>query len=247
MQIEQHKWHSPALGHEMELKVYGHYGKPVLVFPAQEGRFYDFENFGMIEAAAPFIEAGKVKVFTVDSVDNQTWTNWNAHPADRARRHNDYDRYITDEVAPFIRQHCGGSPQKFLTTGVSMGGYHSANFFFRHPDIFDALIAISGVFRLNMFIGDYSDENVYFNSPLSFLRNMNDPWYLDQYRQSQIIVCAGQGAWEDEMLHDAWELRQILEQKQIPAWIDLWGYDVNHDWPWWRKMLPYFLEKINLE
>lgn len=246
MKIEYHKWFSPNLGQEMELKVYGYYGKPMLVFPAQDGRFFDFENFGMTDAIANQIEAGQVKVFTVDSVDGQTWTNYNAHPADRARRHEDYDRYITQEVAPFIRQHCGNDGQKFITTGVSMGGYHAGNFFFRHPDIFDAVIAISGLFRLNHFIGDYMDENVYFNTPLAFLSNMNDPWLIDLYRQSHIIVCAGTGAWEEEMLADAQALKHILEQKNIPHWIDIWGGDVNHDWPWWRKMLPYFIDKLGL-
>jgi esterase/lipase superfamily enzyme len=246
MQIEYHKWFSPCLGHDMELKVYGYYGKPVVVFPAQAGRFYDFENFGMVEAIASFIEAGQIKLFAVDSIDGQSWANGSAHPADRARRHQDYDRYIVEEVAPFIRKHCGDTKEKFMTTGVSMGAFHAANFFFRHPDVFDAVIAISGLFRLNHFIGDYMDEDVYFNTPLAYLPNMNDPWYLDQYRQSRIIVCTGQGAWEDEMLADTHALKGILEAKGIPHWIDIWGGDVNHDWPWWRKMLPYFLERLEL-
>lgn len=96
------------------------------------------------------------------------------------------------------------------------------------------------------FIGDYMDENVYFNSPLAFLPNLSDPWYLDQYRQSRIIVCAGQGDWEDEMLADTRALESILKQKDIPHWVDIWGGDVNHDWPWWHKMLPYFLDKLQL-
>jgi len=246
MQIEYHKWFSPSLGHDMELNVYGYYGKPVLVFPAQAGRFFDFENFGMVGAISSFIEAGQIKLFTVDSIDGQSWANGSAHPADRARRHQDYDRYIVEEVAPFIRKHSGDTTEKFLTTGVSMGAFHAANFFFRHPDVFDAVIAISGLFRLNHFIGDYMDENVYFNTPLAYLPEMNDPWYLDQYRQSRIIVCTGQGAWEDEMLADTHALKRILEQKDIPHWIDIWGGDVNHDWPWWLKMLPYFLEKLDL-
>jgi esterase/lipase superfamily enzyme len=230
----------------MELKVYGYFGKPVLVFPAQSGRFYDFENFGMVQAIAPFIEEGKIKVFTVDGIDDQTWANWEAHPADRAYRHLDYDRYITSEVAPFVDQHCNHPGQKILTTGVSMGGYHSANFFFRHPDIFDAVIAISGIYDLQMFVGDYSDENVYLNSPLAYLSNLDDPWYLEQFEKSQIIIAAGQGAWEDEMLQETLALKSVLEAKGISAWVDIWGNDVNHDWPWWRKMLPYFLGEINL-
>lgn len=125
-----------------------------------------------------------------------------------------------------------------------MGAYHAPNFFFRHPDVFGGVIALSGILRLNLFIGDYMDETVYFNSPLDYLRNLTDETYLDQYRQSTIIICSGQGAWEGPMLGDAHELKALLEGKQIPCWVDIWGNDVNHDWPWWRKMMPYFLEKL---
>lgn len=246
MNIEYHKWYSPNLGHEMELKLYGWYGKPMLVFPAQGGRFYEYEDFKMIEAISRFIENGKIKVYTVDSIDNQSWANWNAHPADRARRHEDYDRYITQEVVPFIIDHCNGSNQKLISTGVSMGAYHAANFYFRHPDIFDTSIVLSGLFQLSMFVGDYVDENVYFNSPLYYLPNLDDPWYLEQYRQSRIIIVVGQGAWEDAMLEDAYKLKSILEQKNIPYWLDIWGHDVNHDWNWWQLMMPHCLEKLKL-
>jgi len=246
MNIEYHKWWSPNLCQDMELKVYGYYGKPLLIFPAQGGRFFEYEDFKMIDAISEFIEAGKVKVFTVDSLDNQTWANWEAHPADRARRHEDYDRYIVQEVTAFIRQHCNGFEDRMITSGCSMGAYHAANFFFRHPDVFDTTIAISGLFQLRMFLGDYVDDLVYFNCPLFYLPNLNDPWYLERYRRSTIIVGVGQGAWEDAMLADAYELRRILESRQIPAWIDIWGHDVNHDWPWWRKMMPYYLSKLVL-
>lgn len=246
MNIEYHKWYSTHLGHDMEMKVYGWYGKPMLVFPAQGGRFYEFEDFRMIEAISDFIEGGKIKVFTVDSIDNESWANWGVHPADRAWRHEDYDKYITREVAPFIEHHNHQSGQKYIVTGVSMGAYHAGNFFFRHPEIFDTVIAISGLFQLRMFIGDYTDENVYLNSPLYYLPNLTDPWYLEQYRNSRIIVGVGRGAWEDEMIADANTLGNILEAKNIPHWIDYWGNDVNHDWPWWRKMMPYFLSKLDL-
>jgi len=243
MNIEYHKWWSDHLQQDMELKVYGHAGKPVMVFPCQGGRFYEWEDFRMIEAIHWFIDEGKIQLFTVDSVDKQSWANWDAHPADRGRRHEDYDRYIIQEVVPFIKTR---SNQKLLATGCSMGGYHSGNFFFRHPDVFDSLISISGLFSLKTFIGDYADDNVYFNSPLSYLPNLNDAWFLDQYRQSRIIVCCGQGAWEDRMLGDIHALKRILEEKNIPAWIDFWGHDVNHDWPWWHKMVPYFLGQLGL-
>jgi esterase/lipase superfamily enzyme len=246
MNIEYHQWWSPNLGQNMEMKVYGHYGKPVLVFPAQGGRFFEYEDFKMIDAVAGFIDGGKIKVFTVDSIDNQSWANWNAHPADRARRHEDYDRYIVHEVAPFINHHCAGTEQRVIATGCSMGAYHAANFFFKHPDVFDTMISLSGLFHLQMFTGEYVDDNVYFNSPLQYLPGLTDPWFLDQYRCSNIVVGVGQGAWEDAMLADAYALKRILDDKGIPHWIDIWGYDVNHDWPWWRKMMPYFLSRLNL-
>ncbi len=247
MNVEYHKWWSEALSQDMELKVYGHAGKPVVVFPCQGGRFYEFEDFGMANACASFIEEGKYQFFTVDSVDSQSWVNWGAHPADRARRHQDYDRYVTQEVIPFIRSRSGDPARKYLATGNSMGAFHAANFFFRHPDAFDMLVAISGLYQLSMFIGDYCDDNVYFNTPLRYLPNLNDPWYLNLYRQSQIVFCSGQGAWEELILGDTLQMKRILEEKGLPCWIDIWGSDVNHDWPWWRKMLPYFLAKLKEE
>jgi esterase/lipase superfamily enzyme len=243
MHIEYHKWWSPNLDQEMELKVYGECGKPVVVFPSQCGKFYQFEDFGMVGSVSSSIADGKIILYTVDSIDHQSWTNLDIHPGDRAIRHNQYDRYIVEEVVPFLRDH-KNYENKFVSTGCSMGGYHAANFFFRHPDIFDVVISLSGIFQLRMFVGDYLDDNVYFNSPLHYLPGLDDPSYLDQYRASQIVICSGQGAWEDEMISDALALKRILESKNVPCWIDLWGYDVNHDWPWWRKQLPYFLNQL---
>jgi esterase/lipase superfamily enzyme len=244
MNVEYHKWWSPALNRDMELKVYGNLGKAMVVFPSSGGRFYEYEDFGMIAACQHFIEEGKLKVFCLDSVDYESWFNHDAHPADRARRHNDYDRYVIDEVRPFIENH-PGSGNGYLATGCSLGAYHAANFFFRHPDVFDSVIALSGLYSLQFSVGDYMDDNVFFNSPLAYLPGMEDPWYLDRYRESSIIICSGQGAWENG-LEEAKTVKAILDAKGVPCWLDLWGYDVNHDWPWWRKQMPYFLGKLNL-
>jgi esterase/lipase superfamily enzyme len=245
MNIEYRRGRSRHLGQDMELKVYGHAGKPTIVFPCQGGRFYEYEDFGMVEACRPFIEAGALTLFTVDSVDHQSWLDRSLPPADRARRHDDYDRYILDEVVPFaraLRPHATG----ILATGCSMGAYHSANFFFRHPDVFDAVVALSGLYSLKLFLGDYMDDAVYYHVPLAYLPGLSDPWYLDRYRRSQIVVCVGQGAWEDPMVEETRTLQRILEAKAIPAWVDFWGHDVCHDWPWWRRQMPYFLSHMKL-
>jgi esterase/lipase superfamily enzyme len=242
MHFEQTSWWSPSLGQEMACRVYGHAGKPMVVFPAQGGNLQEYEGFGMIDQVRPWIDRGQLQVICADGLDHQTWVCESRHPADRARRANDYDRYIVDELVPFIWKRAGR--QRLMTTGCSMGAYHCANFFFRHPAIFDTVISLSGVYRLKLFIGDYMDDNVYYHTPLAFLPNLNDPKILDLYRQSQIIICVGQGAWEEPMLEDTFRLREILQEKGVPAWIDVWGHDVAHDWPWWRKMIPYFLEHL---
>jgi len=125
-----------------------------------------------------------------------------------------------------------------------MGGYHAANFLFRFPHAFGGCIALSAVYALSEFINDYMDDLVYYNSPLLFLPNLEDPYYLDELKRKVIVLAVGQGAWEEPMLTQTRQMAEILRQKNIPAWIDIWGPDVHHDWPWWHKQLPYFLEKL---
>jgi esterase/lipase superfamily enzyme len=244
MNTEYHKWYSDQLGRDMELKVYGHSGKPFIIFPCQGGRFFEAEDFGMINALSGFINEGRIKVFTLDGIDKEAWANFDAHPHDRGVRHNQYDNYVVKEAVPFIRAHCKTPDIKIACTGFSMGGYHAANFFFKHPYLFDVSIAISGLYDLKMFVGDFMDLNVYYNSPILYLKNLEDETILEMYRKSKIVISCGKGAWEEEMLDDTLQMKAILESKQVPAWVDIWGSDVNHDWPWWKKMLPYFIEKL---
>ena len=244
MSIEEHAWHSPAIGHEMRLRLYGHDGRPIVAFPPLDGVFTDFEDFGMVDSVIHLIDAGRLCIVAVDGIDRESWTNGAIQPADRARRHDDYDRYLVDELAPWVRERTGW--QTMWTTGCSMGGYHAANALFRHPEAFDGCVAISGLYQLRTFIGDYVDDAVYFNSPLLFLPGLEDPLCLDRLRAATICVVAGQGAWDEDMLADARALGDVLAAKAIPAIIDIWGTDVNHDWPWWRRMLPYELERLGV-
>ncbi len=242
MKEEYYKLWSQHLSRDMEFKVYGHAGKPILVFPSACGRFYEFEDFGMVGAASPFIAEGKIRLYTIDSIDCEAWLAHWMYPGDRGRHHAQYERYVMQEIIPFIRDH-SGETGKYLTTGCSMGAYHAANFFFKHPDHFSGVIALSGLYGPEYFVGGYMDDTVYFNFPLCYLPNLTDPAYLEPYRQSQIMICVGQGAWEEDSLRETRALEADLQALDVPAWIDYWGADVNHDWPWWRKQLPYFLER----
>lgn len=244
MHIEYHQFYSARLGRNMEFKSYGHAGKPIVVFPSSGGRFFEYEDFKMIEAIASFIENGIVRVYTPDSIDGETWLNKLRWPGDRARHHNAYDAYIMEELVPFIRHHAnwqGG----LIATGCSMGGYHSVNFFFRHPEVFDTVIALSGIYDARFFVGEHLDDyEIYINSPVDYLKNLEDPHYLEAYRRGNIIICTGLGQWEEDTIRDTRIMEEILKAKSVPAWIDYWGYDVDHDWPWWRVQMPHFLARL---
>lgn len=240
MEVTHKRWFVPELGREMAVNRYGHAGQPFLAFPAQEGNHRNWEDFGLIAAIAPFIETGRIQVFTVDSYDSESWTGNLPFPQ-RGQAHERYVRFIVDEVLPFIRSFSDKLP---WTSGISMGAYHAANFLFRFPHLFGGTIALSGVYDLSDFLGEYADEIVYYNSPLWFLPNLTDPYYLEELRKKTIVLCVGQGAWEEPMLTHTRRMQEVLAQKQIPAWVDIWGPDVHHDWPWWHKQLPYFLEKF---
>ncbi|ASA24701.1 esterase family protein [Paenibacillus donghaensis] len=245
MRISYHKEYSHRLNKEMEYKVYGHAGKPMLVFPTSLGRFYQYEDSGMVDTLRPFIDAGKLQIWACDSIDEETFFSGHWNIEDKINRHEQYDKYITQELIPAIlhqsKQNNGGSDQKILISGCSMGAYYSAGFFFRYPHYFDALIALSGVYSTQYFFGDYVSEQVYYNSPLRYLPDLHDEHYLQQYRNSRIILCCGQGAYEDEMLHETRLLQDLLQHKNIPARIEYWGKDVDHDWPWWNKQIAYYM------
>ena len=247
MHVEPHRWWSRHLNRDMNLNVYGHWGKPFVVFPCSRGRWFDFEGMGMTTAIAEFIQAGKVKLFTIDSVDAESWYDWSAPPAERNSRHEAYDRYVVDEVVPFVRTHCRTPGERPMATGCSMGAYHAVNAFLKHPDAFGGTIALSGLYRLDRAEFGLSSADlpaIYFNSPLSYLPGITDAGTLDRYRDSRIIVCTGRGAWETEALEDTRALDRCFREKSIPAWVDVWGEDVNHDWPWWYRQMSYFLGNL---
>ena len=244
MQAAYHRMYSPSLMRDMEVNVYGTHGKPCVVFPSQNGRYFDFESFDMIEPCRPWLEAGKLRLFCVDSIDRETWSNRETPPRKRIERHELWFRYLTEEFYPWMMRMCGEGQMPF-TIGCSMGATHAANLFFRRPDLFDGLISLSGTYDARLFFGDYMDEMVYYNSPYQCLKNMapHHP-YMKLFNRSNIILCVGQGAWEKDMLESTRAMQAVFEEKGIRAWVDVWGSDVAHDWIWWRKQLHYFLEKI---
>jgi len=237
MQREYHRWRSNALQRDMEFLVFGHGGTPVIVFPTSVGRFFDYEDRGMVGAIADIIDRGAVQLYCVDSVDGESWYNYGAPPRARVERHLQYDRFILSETIPFIRfRNSSGS---LFVTGCSFGGYHAVNFSLRHPDMVDRCISLSGAFDIKQFIAGYYDDDCYFNNPVDFLPNMKDEWYLNLYRTRVGFILAA-GEW-DSCLDDNVRLSRMLNDKGVKHCLDVWGNHTQHDWPWWKMMIRKFL------
>jgi esterase/lipase superfamily enzyme len=232
MNREYHKWWSSRLGRDMELLVFGHGGMPMLVFPSSMGRFFEYEDAGMIRSIADRFEHGHLQAYCVDSVDGESWYNKRAHPADRVRRHVTYESYVIHEVLPLIRLK---NPSRDLAvTGCSFGAYHTLNFTLRHPDLVTHCVCMSGSFDIHSFLDGYYDDECYFNCPVDYLPRLDDPWFLDQYRNRVKFLLAA-GDW-DICLGANYDMAHRLGSRGIPNWLDVWNGGQKHDWPLWQKM-----------
>ena len=196
MQREIHGWHSPALHKHMDCTVYGHYGFALLMLPTAAADFLEYERFQLIDAISGPIEAGKVKVFSINSINAESWLHPHMHPRDMAIRHQQFNEYVFNEVVPFIKQMTSQETPVY-TCGASLGALHSANLFFRRPDLLDGVIGMSGDYDLSTYTKGYHDPDVYFNSPLQYLPNLNDDYWLSHIRRSRHIhLVTGSGEWE---------------------------------------------------
>ena len=240
MRREITEWWSPNLNKNMEIVAYGHYGEALLLFPSAAADFLEYERFYLIDAIKPQIEAGKFKVYSINSINSESWLNDTMHPRDKAIRHQQFNQYVIDEVVPHIHRDCDGEVP-IITSGVSLGALHSVNTFLRRPDIFEGTIGKSGIYDLKAYSKGYYDEDCYFNSPVDYMPNLDDAYWLDQLKaKKHLHLVSGRGAYEDPSASE--ELGRILDAKGIPNEVDLWGTEGTHDWPTWRAMLPFYLE-----
>lgn len=220
----------------MELLAYGHSGTPVLVFPTSMGKFFEYEDRGMIRALAGKLEGGGLQLYCVDSVDGESWYNKSVHPRVRIARHMQYEYYVLNEVLPLIREKTGQGT--LATHGCSFGAYHAMNFALRHPDTVTKCITMGGAFDIKQFLDGYYDEDCYFHSPTDYLPRIGDPWYLERYCRNFYLLVTG----EHDMCWDKNEqFAAILRAKGIPHALYVWGDNTGHDWPWWQHMAQAYL------
>ena len=237
MKTEYFKEYSPALGRDMEFMVYGRAGRPVLYIPCQDGRFHDFGDFHMADTLAPWIDSGQIIVFSVDTIDKETWSDKNGDPYWRARRHEQWMSYLFSEMAPRMLEWT--RQDGIIAFGCSLGATHAANLYLRRPDLFNGCLALSGIYTADYGFGGYMDEVVYQNSPVHYMANLpQDHPYIGIFNRQRTAICVGLGPWE--IPDSTRQLADTFYRKGIHTWVDFWGYDCAHDWPWWYKQTVYF-------
>jgi len=239
MERQLSSWYSPSLGNEMPIAMYGHHGFALLMVPTAAADYLEYDRFQLMDHLAPLVDAGKMKVFSVNSINTESWLNKQMEGAHKAIRQNQFNEYIYNEVVPYIKNNTSWETP-IIVTGASFGALHSMNLFLKRPDLINGAIAMSGVYDLTEYTDGYYDEQVYYNSPIHYIPNLNDHYVLEQIRRGKLIMATGQGSYEDPEANRRFSA--VLNTKSIPHELELWGHDVTHDWPTWRTMLPHFLE-----
>lgn len=241
MHRESHYWYSGRVGRDMGVAVYGHWGPPMIAFPTSGGDEWEYERQGLIGAIAGFIDAGRIKIFCVNTNHSDSFANRRAHPRHRSWMQHQYDQYVVHEVIPFVRHHCRSADVPVWTMGASLGAYHAVNTLLKHPEIVKRCYALSGVYDMTRFMdGDY-DENFYFNNPVDYAANLTDPWALGHLAASEIHLATGSGPYEQSW--EAYRLSQILWSRGIPHYLDDWGPQGGHDWPYWHHQMWTYLSQ----
>jgi esterase/lipase superfamily enzyme len=228
------------------LIAYGHYGRPFLVFPTEQGRAWDFESNGMIDAVAPLLSDGRAKLYCVDSHDAASWSNQAVPLEERATRHGTYESWILDDVVPAINADCGG-PQEIATLGCSLGAFHAVLFGLRRADLFPLAVGMSGNYDPSSWNGwGERGDAAYFTNPVDFVPHLHGE-HLDWLRERlSVLLVVGQGRWEDTTgaLPSTHQLANLLRDKGLRCELDVWGHDVPHDWPSWRAQLAHHLPRF---
>ena len=247
MQGTYYKEWSSVLNREMEFKVYGRAGVPVLALPARGGRFFDWENNGMPDAIAQLLNEGKIQLFCAASVDGEGVLNGDLPLRRRAEAQEKYFVYLTAELAPrILTLNKAEKGTKIWCAGVDLGAYQAVNCRLRRPTLFAGAVGMGGIYDLSRFWGVENDDLVLRCSPLLYLQEngIANKLALAKAEENSLILCAGQGAYEDDAKADTQALADVLQAQGLPAHLELWGGDVSHDWYWWGKMWSLFAPRI---
>lgn len=223
----------------MRVIVYGHWGPPVIAFPTSGGDEREMEQQGMIAALADLLDQGRLKIFSAGSANQDSFYNRAAHPAHRSYVQAQFDAYIRHEVIPFVESECRTPGIAVTTMGASFGAYHAANTLLKHPAVVKRCFALSGVYDLRRFMDGYVDDNFYFNNPVDYVANLDDPAIRHHLASCDIHLATGSGPWEQS--GPSYALSEVLARKGIAHHLDDWGPEGGHDWPYWHRQMRAYL------
>lgn len=238
---EVFQWYSPHLEQDVRLVRWGHFGKPVLLFPTAGGDAEEVERFHLIGAVGDLIKNGRIKVYSIDSVAGRAWVSGDHSPEYCSRLQNLFDAHVYKEVVPAIRKDCSAADIEIIATGASIGAYNAVASLCRHPDVFSMAIAMSGTFDLSKYLEGRMNQDFYFSSPVHYLPGMPEGDLLNLLRKRFVLLPSGEGRWED--IGESWRLASLLGAKGIPNRVDPWGKEHDHNWVTWRAMLPRYLSE----
>ena len=234
-------WYTDRLKQHVEVVRWGHFGRPVLLFPTAGGDAQEAERFQLLRALRPLIEAGRIKVYACDSVSGRAWIDDRHSGGHRAWVQRQFDAFVTEEVVPAIYADCRGR-HDIIVAGASVGAFNAFSAICRHPDLYSHAICMSGTFNLTGWMKGEHTQDFHHVSPIHFLPYMSEGPHLAKLRQRFVLFALGQGRWESP--HHSWQAAHVLGSRGVPNYVDLWGSEWDHDWPTWRAMLPMYLDKI---
>ncbi len=234
---------SAAMQRKMHLWCFGHYGAPLLVFPSASGMAHEWDAHGMVETLADLIAGGKIKLYCTESNVSEAWTDGEGDAAWRIERHKAFERYVVSELVPFIREDCRQPEIRLASSGTSMGAYYAANFTLKYPALFGYALCLSGRYDIGWLTDGFSNSDIYFNNPMAYVPNLAGDDLERVRRGVHLALVCGQGKWENGNIESTQHFADLLEAKGIPHERDLWGHDVAHEWPWWRRQALYHLAR----
>ncbi len=235
MRREYHSWVSHHLGRPMEFLWFGERGYPVLLFPTATGRFWQAEDMGLVGALADKVDDGFLQLVCVDSIDAESWHNRNAPPAYRARRHDDFDRYLRHELVPYVQHRSGRWDLGVF--GADLGAYHAASFAGRYPGLVTKAVLFSGLFHVGRFLDGHWDELCYYHCPEAFVANADE---ANASRLRQVEWCLGTGE-HDPFAGESRNFAGLLRGKGIGVREESWPGVPGHAWETWREAVRRFL------
>lgn len=228
------------MGRKVHLWCFGHYGRPIIVFPSAAGFAHEWQAQGMLETLAPLIQQGKIKLYCPESNVAEAWTRQENTLEWRMARHRAYESFVLNTLIPFVREDCHQPKARMVATGCSLGAMYACNFTLKYPQYFYKAICMSGRYNARVFTEGQSSMDVYFNNPISFVSNLHGK-ALEQVKNNvHVTLICGTGAYEDGCIEETIQLGRILKLKNIPNHIDIWGKESKHDWNWWKKQAKMY-------